>query len=257
MSYTNKNKQKLLDAKTIEIQGKSFGGLNTFAFLAAISKDKGDGQKILDKITNIYLIDPLPNTGQSRIGKWKAAGLWIAKAFTCNWGKSPSVRKYLETIKKNGCTLPNATVHHYQADNDKIINHTPFHTAKTKARFNDIVKEFNKHHYKGKHIELDTIIIENGIKVDEKALIKPKEVQCTRHNNKDEFEIGGNERFQQMYVKLQQNNSSQLDVSEMSDVGECEHQISREAEINRYSNIPEEKIKIDNRTVPVRNSIMR
>ena len=43
----------------------------------------------------------------------------------------------------------------------------------------------------------------------------------------------------------------------MSDFNEYKHQISREAEINRYTNIPEEKIKIDNRTVPVRNSIMR
>ena len=76
----------------------------------------------------------------------------------------------------------------YQQNRKKLLD------AKTKARFSDIVKECNNHHYKGKHIELDTTITENGIKVDEKALIKPKEVQLIKH--KDEFEIGGNERFQ-------------------------------------------------------------
>jgi len=213
------NKHKLLDAEKIEIQGCSFGGLNTFVFLAAISRDNVDGQKILDKITNIHLIDPLPNIGQSRIGKCSAACLWIVKVVTCNWGKSPSIRKYIETIEKNDCKLNNATVHYYQADNDKMINHTPFHMAKTKARFGDIVKECNNYHYRGKHATLNTEITKNGIKIDDKVLIQPKLRQ-------EEFEIGGKQRFEQMFEELQQNNSLQLDVDAMSDVDEGEHKIN-------------------------------
>jgi|GEM_PF-6724034 len=146
-----KNKDKLINAKTIEIQGASFGGLNAFAFLAAISSDTKDGQNILNKITNIDLINPLPNIGQSRIGKLPAAGLWIAKAFTGNWGRTPSIKKYIQTIAQNRCRLENADVMHYYANNDSIINHTKEYNATMKERFKPMCKDYEHKEYNGGH----------------------------------------------------------------------------------------------------------
>jgi hypothetical protein len=215
-----RNKAKLLDAKTIEIVGRSFGGLNTFAFLVAISRDTTCGQEILNKITNIRLIDPLPNIGQSRIGTVQATALWTAKAFawaynsfSLNYAFSPSIRKYLATIAQNGCTLPNAHVDLYQANNDTVVKNTEDYNKLIKARLGEIVKSCNQHSYAGTHLSLRTVTGPYGIEVynEDKQLLKP---QVNLQQDLSDADIRSE------YEPLQtppQHNPSLLNVNNMSD----------------------------------------
>jgi len=55
--YYQLTKQDLLEAKTIDITGHSYGPIKALAFLQAIAKDETDGEKILKKVKNLHLFN--------------------------------------------------------------------------------------------------------------------------------------------------------------------------------------------------------
>jgi hypothetical protein len=59
--YYQLTKKDLLEAKTIDILGHSYGPIKALAFLHAIAKDEKDGAKILAKVKNLHLYNGLIN----------------------------------------------------------------------------------------------------------------------------------------------------------------------------------------------------
>lgn len=121
--YYQQHKQKLLDAKEINIDAFSFGTLNCFAFLAAISRDQQNGQAILNKIKKIKAVAPLLGEGAQYLSKGSNVLLKIGKFFRVHewFDKNPSVRGYINEINENA-TFNNKNIQFHIAKKDWIVN---------------------------------------------------------------------------------------------------------------------------------------
>ena len=159
--YKN-NKQALLNSTKIHIEAHSFGGLKACAFLAAIARDKEDGQSILDKIETIHLHSPLPSAEAKSI---KNSFFYCAMGcinFVRFWDAStPSIIGYFEELKAKDCKLPNAEINHICANNDEVIEKNPNYPNELAAALIDdfkkpIVKRYGYAEHRLKHSDIPT-----------------------------------------------------------------------------------------------------
>ncbi len=160
--WYEENKKKLLEVDEINIpSAHSFGGLKAWAFLAAIAKDRKNGQKILDKIKNIALLHPLPSSEAKNI---KTPLGWLVVGFLELMFQSyqrPSIIDYIEDIKKANCKLPNATVEHIYAKFDDMVKNDPKYPEQVADAFTissdqSIVKKYSCSCYNCDHRDTNT-----------------------------------------------------------------------------------------------------
>ncbi len=122
--YYQLTKQDLLDAKTIDVVAHSYGPIKALAFLHAIAKDKENAPKILAKVKNLHLYNPLMNLrGNTTDERFNFERRIQALAITCLSCLRGEFRPKLPNIKSSIASLYNNGWSAF--DGKTVITHNP------------------------------------------------------------------------------------------------------------------------------------